>query len=92
MDIADSLQLEFIAYYSMHLEHLHMQASGSKDSRQRDRYSQLIAMIKESPFPQALQRYQQIALADTDSSELSEAMMRKARRMACQDLDLPYVD
>ena len=90
--IETSIQLEFVAYYSMHLEHLYVEATGSKDTRQRDRYTQLIAFIKESPFDVAYEKYKQIALADTESDFFTEPMLRQARRLASLDMDLPLPD
>lgn len=92
IQIKNSFQLEFVACYSMHLENLHLQATGSKDSRQRDRYTQLIAFIKESPFELAYEKYLQIALADTESDCFTDSMLRKARRLASLDMDLPLPD
>jgi hypothetical protein len=76
----------------MHLENLYLEASGSNDSKQRDRYSQLIAMIKETSFANAYAKYRQIALADTDSALITAEMAYTARKLACRDLDLPLVD
>lgn len=87
--IENSFQLEFIAYYSMHLENIYLQVTGSKDTRQRDRYMQLIEMINQAPFEAAYERYRQIALADADPSVFSESMLRTARRLACRELGLP---
>ena len=87
--IENSFQLEFIAYYSMHLENIYLQVTGSKDARQRDRYMQLIEMINQAPFETAYERYKQIALADANPAFFSESMHRTARRLACQDLGLP---
>lgn len=87
--IENSFQLEFIAYYSMHLENIFLQMTGSKDTRQRDRYMQLIEMINQAPFEDAYKKYQQIALADADAASFTESMIRTARRLACQDLGLP---
>ncbi|ACT52035.1 hypothetical protein [Methylovorus glucosotrophus] len=88
-DIQNSFQLEFVAYFSMHLENIHLQITGSKDTRQRDRYMQLIEMINQAPFDLALQKYQQIALADADITMFSDSMIKTAKRLACQELGLP---
>jgi EAL domain-containing protein (putative c-di-GMP-specific phosphodiesterase class I) len=63
--IENSLHLEFIAHYSMHLENLYCEITESKNTKQRDRYTQLIAYIKEASFESGYEKYQQIALADT---------------------------
>ena len=55
LEINNSFQLEFVAYLSMHLEEIQCKTTGSKDYKQRDRYMQLIAMIKEAPFELALE-------------------------------------
>jgi hypothetical protein len=88
-EIQNSFQLEFVAYFSMHLENIHLQITGSKDTKQRDRYMQLIAMINQAPFELAFQKYQQIALADADITTFSESMIKTAKRLACQELGLP---
>jgi len=89
LQIENSFQLEFIAQYAMHLENLYIEKTGSKDTKQRDRYTQLIAYIKEAPFEAAYEKYKQIALADTGLEFFSESMLRKAHRLASLDLDLP---
>lgn len=92
MKIENSFQLEFIAYYSMHLENLHIQKTGNKDTKQRDRYTQLIAYIKEASFEAAYEKYKQISLADTEIELFSEPMIRKARWLASRDLEFPLPD
>ena len=87
--IENSFQLEFIAHYSMHLENIWLEMSSSKDTKQRDRYTQLIALIKEAPFSMAYEKYKQIASADTDIHLFSAAMLRQANRRAYMDLELP---
>lgn len=89
MDIKNSLELEFVAYLSMHLENLYCQQTKSADSKQRDRYTQLIAYIQESSFEDALQKYKQISLADTDIENFSESTLKAANRLARLDLELP---
>lgn len=88
--IENSLQLEFIAYYSMFLENIHLEQTGSKDTKQRDRYTQLIAMINQTPFDIAYRKYQEIALADTDIQLFTESQINRARRMASLEMGLPY--
>ena len=91
MEITNSFELEFIAYFSMHLENIHSEQNHPKDTKQRDRYSQLIAFIKESPFETALEKYRQISLADTDISLFDDATIKMAQRLARIDMDLPLV-
>ncbi len=86
--IENSFQLEFVAFYSMHLEHLLLDSGIIQDGKQRDRYTQLIAYIKEAPFAAALEQYRRIALAD-NSELFTPAMHRQAQRLACLDMDLP---
>lgn len=90
-NIENSFELEFIAYYSMHLENLYCNLTGNKDTKQRDRYMQLIAYIKEAPFDQAYERYKQISLADTPAQNFSISMMKSAQRLARMDMELPLV-
>ena len=90
-EIKNSFQLEYIGYYSMHIEELYSQANGSNDTKQRDRYMQLIAFINQASFDAALQQYQRIALADTNSALFTETMMITAKRLASLDLGLPEV-
>jgi hypothetical protein len=89
LEINNSFQLEFVAYLSMHLEDINCKTTGSKDFKQRDRYMQLIAMIKEAPFELALEKYKQISKADTDITMLSDEMIKTAQRRARVDMDLP---
>ncbi len=91
MEIKNSLELEFVAYLSMHLENLYCQQTRSTDTKQRDRYTQLIAYIQESSFEDALQKYKQISLADTDIENFSESTLKAANRLARMDLGLPLV-
>lgn len=87
----NSFQLEFIAYFTMHLENIHLQKSGSKDTKQRDRYMQLILYIAGASFGSALEKYQQIALADTDLENFTLADIKTAQRLARMDLGLPMM-
>lgn len=91
MEITNSFELEFIAYFSMHLENFYSEKHHPKDTRQRDRYSQLIPFIKESQFEAALEKYRQISIADTDISLFSEATIKMAQRLARIEMDLPLV-
>lgn len=91
MEITNSFELEFIACFSMHLENLYSEHHHPKDTKQRDRYSQLIAFIKESPFEAALEKYRQISLADTDISLFDDATIKMAQRLARIEMDLPLV-
>lgn len=90
--IENSMQLEFIAYYSMFLENIQIEKTGSKDTKQRDRYTQLIAMINQTPFDMAYKKYQEIAMADTNIDSFSETQIRRARRMASLEMGLPLPD
>jgi hypothetical protein len=90
-DIKNSFQLEFVAYLSMHLEDIYSKTIKSADTRQRERYMQLIAMIKEAPFELALDKYQQISKADVDITFFSEEMIKTAQRLARIDMDLPLI-
>lgn len=89
LEINNSFQLEFVAYLSMHLEDIHCKTTGTKDYKQRDRYMQLIAMIKEAPFELAMDKYKQISKADIDISNFSDQMIKTAQRRARVDMDLP---
>ena len=89
--IENSIQLEFIAYLSLHLENIHCEAIKSTDTTQRDRYTQLIAYIQEVSFELAYEKYKQISLADTDITLFTEPMIRMAQRMARIDMGLPLV-
>jgi hypothetical protein len=89
--ISNSIELEFVAYFSMHLENLFCEQSKSDNTKQRDRYTQLIAFIKESSFEEAYEKYKQISLADTDIENFSEATIKMAQRLARMDMGLPLV-
>lgn len=91
MTINNSFELEFIAYLSMHLENFYSEQINSKDTKQRDRYLQLIAFIQETSFEVAFEKYQQISLADTDINLLSESTIKMAQRLARIDMDLPLI-
>lgn len=92
LNIENSFQLEFIAYFTMHLENIYAQKTGSKDSRQRDRYMQLIPYITGASFESALEKYKQISLADTDLENFTLADIKAAQRLARMDLGLPMPD
>ena len=96
MQIKNSFELEFVAYLSMHLENMHSENMVCKqtkndNTKQRDRYSQLIVFIQESSFEQAYEKYKQIALADTDIEHFSESTIKMAQRLARMDMGLPLV-
>ena len=89
--ISNSIELEFVAYFSMHLENLYCEQTNSDNTKQRDRYTQLIAFIKESSFESAYEKYKQISLADTDIENFSESTIKMAQRLARMDMGLPLV-
>lgn len=89
LNIENNLQLEFIAYFTMHLEEIYRNNIKSKDTKQRDRYMQLIVMINEAPFQLCLAQYNQIAKADADTSNFTDEMIKTAHRLARIDMGLP---
>lgn len=89
--IRNSFELEFIAYFSMHLENLYCEKSKSTNTKQRDRYTQLIAYIKENSFESSFDKYKQIALGDTAIENFTEVMTKMAQRLARVDMELPLV-
>ncbi len=89
--ISNSIELEFVAYFTMHLENLYCEQTKSDNTKQRDRYSQLIAFIKESSFESAYEKYKQISLADTDIENFTESTIKMAQRLARMDMGLPLV-
>ena len=91
IDIKNSFELEFVAYLSMHLEDIYLKITKSSDTKQRDRYMQLIAMIKEAPFEMALEKYRQVSKADADITSFTEEMVKTAQRRARVDMDLPLI-
>ena len=91
MEINNSFELEFIAYLSMHLENIYCEQTKNDDTKQRDRYSQLIAFIQESSFESALEKYKQISLADTEIDNFTDSMIKSAQRLARMDMGLPLV-
>lgn len=91
MEILNSFELEFIAYLTMHLENLYCQQTKRNDTKQRDRYTQLIAFIQESTFEAAYEKYKQISFADTQIENFSEADIKMAQRLARIDMGLPLV-
>lgn len=90
-NIENSIQLEFVASFSMHLENIYCESIKSTDFKQRDRYTQLIAYIQEVSFELAYEKYKQISLADTDITLFTEPMIKKAKRLARIDMGLPLV-
>lgn len=89
--ISNSIELEFVAYFTMHLENLYCEQTKSDNTKQRDRYTQLIAFIKESSFESAYEKYKQISLADTDIENFTESTIKMAQRLARMDMGLPLV-
>lgn len=89
--ISKSIELEFIAYFTMHLENIYCEQTNSNETKQRDRYTQLIAYIKESSFESAYEKYKQISLADTDIENFSESTIKMAQRLARMDMGLPLI-
>jgi hypothetical protein len=75
----------------MHLENLHCEQTKSTNTKQRDRYMQLISYVKEASFESAYEKYKQISLADTEIESFSESMIKMAQRSARIDMDLPLV-
>ncbi|MES2014060.1 MAG: hypothetical protein V4445_09925 [Pseudomonadota bacterium] len=90
-NIVNSIQLEFVAYFSMHLENIYCETTKSKDTKQRDRYTHLIAYIQQVSFELAYENYKQISLADTDLTYFTESMIKMAQRLARIDMGLPLV-
>ena len=90
-NIENSIQLEFVAHLSMHLENIYCESIKSTDFKQRDKYTQLIAYIQEVSFELAYEKYKQISLADTDITLFTKQMMKKAKRLARIDMGLPLV-
>ena len=89
-NIENSIHLEFIAYFSLHLENLYCKKTKNTNTKQRDRYMQLITYIKEAPFESAYEKYKQISLADTAIENFTESMIKTAQRLARIDMDLPF--
>jgi len=89
--IENSIQLEFVASFSMHLENIYGLYVKRKDFKQRDRYTHLIAHIQEVSFELAYEKYKQISLADTDIALFTEPMIKKAKRLARIDMGLPLI-
>ena len=83
--------LEFVAYFTMHLENIYCKQALSNDTKQRDRYTQLIAFIQESPFDVTYEKYKQISLADTDIEHFSKSDIKMAQRLARIDIGLPLI-
>lgn len=91
INIENSFQLEFVAYFSMHLENLYWEITDSNNTKQRDRYMQLIAYIHQASFESAYEKYKQISLADTDIENFSGSMLKQAQRLARMDMGLPLI-
>lgn len=91
LNIENSFQLEFVAYFSMHLENIHIEKTQSKNTKQRDRYMQLIAYIHDASFEDAYTKYLHISKADTDINDFSEALIKTAQRLARIDMGLPLI-
>ncbi|MDP3211739.1 hypothetical protein [Methylotenera sp.] len=91
VNIENAFQLEFIAYLSMHLENLYCEKTKSTNTKQRDRYMQLISYVQEASFESALEKYKQISLADTEIENFTESMIKSAQRLARIDMGLPLV-
>jgi len=72
----------------MYLESFYLDISKSKDTKQRDRYTQLIAYIQEASFESAYEMYLRISKADTDIENFTEAMIKTAQRSARIDMGL----
>lgn len=80
INIENAFQLEFIAYLSMHLENLYCELIKSTNTKQRDRYMQLIAYVQEAAFESALEKYKQISVADTEMESFTESMINTVKR------------
>jgi hypothetical protein len=91
LNIENSFHLEFIAYFSMHLENLYCEMTNSNNTKQRDRYMQLIAYIQEASFESTHEKYKQISLADTEIENFTDSMIKMAQRLARVDMGLPLV-
>jgi hypothetical protein len=89
--IENSFQLEFVAYFSMHLENIHIDKTNSKDTKQRDRYMQFIAYIQDASFEDAYTKYIHISKADTDIDSFTDSSVKEAQRLARVDMGLPLV-
>jgi hypothetical protein len=91
INIENSFQLEFVAYFSMHLEQLYCEITNSNNTKQRDRYMQLIAYIHQASFEDAYEKYKQIAMADTEIINFSDSVLKQAQRLARMDMGLPLI-
>lgn len=91
LNIDNSFQLEFVAYFTMHLENFHIERTNSKDTKQRDRYMQLIAYIHDASFEAAYDNYLRMSKADTDINSFPESLLKAAQRLARIDMGLPLV-
>lgn len=90
--IENSFQLEFIAYFTMHLENILIEKTGSKNTKQRDHYMQLIAYIPNTSFESAVAEYKRISIADTDISDFTLGDIKTAQRLARIDLGMPMIN
>lgn len=75
----------------MHLENLYCEMTKSNNTKQQDRYMQLITYIQENSFESAYEKYKQISLADTEIENFTESMIKMAQRLARIDMGLPLV-
>jgi len=91
VEITNSIELEFVAYFSMHLENLYCEQTKSNNTKQRDRYTQLIGFLQESSFEAAYEKYKQISLVDTEIENFNESTIRMAQCLARVDMGLPLV-
>lgn len=91
INIENSFQLEFVAYFSMHLEQLYGEMTNSNNTKQCDRYMQLIAYIHQASFKEAYEKYKQITMADTDIVNFSDSVLKQAQRLARMDMGLPLI-
>lgn len=91
INIENSLQLEFVACMTMHLENIYCEKTASKNTQQRDKYTQLLAYIQDSSFETAYEKYKQISIADTPLDFFDAATIKMAQRLARMDMGLPLV-
>lgn len=86
--IETSYKLKYVAHFKMHLETIHANRVGSNESKQRDQYMTLITYMESAPFEYALEKYQQIALGDTDIKNFTLSDIKIAEQLARRDLGL----
>jgi hypothetical protein len=65
--------------------------TNSNNTKQRDRYMQLISYIHQVSFEDAYGKYIQIAMADTDIINFSDSVLKQAQRLARMDMGLPLI-